>query len=265
MDNLLVNDDLSGRKNCLQCKETISAESKFCKHCGGVQTELDAVSYGAKWAIIKQTALFYAIEIIICCVASNVTFFKTLNWSIFFDFLFAIIGVIFFCDKWQANRHTLKWPNFSFLKVCLYAVLAITASVGVSYCTKWLNHTLFSQEMYYYGVYASSSYGKLLMIFFVAVMPALFEELAFRGYLLQNLTYLADSKQAVFISAFLFAIIHMSFLSLFWLIPFALFIGFLRIKEQTIWYGVVIHFFFNLTACMLELNSIYGRYIFDSF
>lgn len=255
MNNIVIDDHLSGEKNCLHCKGSISAHSKFCKYCGSLQTGFDVISPDKKWNIIKQLALFYAIEIVICCIASFINFFKTLNWSIFFDLLLAIIAVTFFCDKWKTNRGILKWPGFSFLKLFLYSALAIIGSAVVSYCIKWLNHTLFSQDLYYYGLYASSSYGKVLMIIFVAIMPALFEELAFRGYLLQNLTYLADRTQAVFVSAFLFAIIHMSFLSLFWLIPFALMIGFLRLKEQTIWYGVFVHFFFNLTACILELKT----------
>jgi len=84
-------------------------------------------------------------------------------------------------------------------------------------------------------------------------MPALFEELGYRGYMLQTLLKVAEPDQAIYISAFLFAIIHMSFISLFWLIPFALFLGFVRIKEGTLWYGILIHFCFNLTACMFEL------------
>jgi len=83
-------------------------------------------------------------------------------------------------------------------------------------------------------------------------MPALFEELGYRGYLLQTLLKVADKEQAIYISAFLFAIIHMSFISLFWLIPFALFLGFVRTKENTLWYGVSIHFCFNLTACLFD-------------
>ena len=84
-------------------------------------------------------------------------------------------------------------------------------------------------------------------------MPAIFEELGFRGFLLSNLLKITEVDQAVYVSAFLFAIIHLSFISLFWLIPFALFLGFTRIKEQTIWYGVIFHFTFNCTSEILSL------------
>ena len=91
------------------------------------------------------------------------------------------------------------------------------------------------------------------MIFFVAVMPALFEELGYRGFLLQKLLQVVDKRQAIFISAFMFSIMHISFISLFWLFPFALFLAYIRFKENTLWYGVVFHFTFNLTVCLSEL------------
>jgi membrane protease YdiL (CAAX protease family) len=259
LDKELFDEGLSQEKNCPGCEQPIALESRFCRHCGCVQTQQEAVSAGKKWSILQQLALFYGIFIIACCVATFVDDFKTLSWAIFFDGVFATITVAFFCSSWQTNKYLLKWPNFSLAKLSLYIVIAIIGSVVINFCTDWLNHTLFSQEIYYYGIFASSKYGILLMIFSMALTPAVFEELAFRGYLFQKLTEIADGKQAIFISSFLFAIIHMSVLSLFWMIPLALFLGFIRVKERTIWYGVFVHFFFNLTVCVLELYSIYGE------
>jgi len=62
-----------------------------------------------------------------------------------------------------------------------------------------------------------------------------------------------DERLVVAVTAFLFAIMHLSLLSLVWLIPFGFFIGHLRRKYDTIWYGIVFHFIFNLTACCIDL------------
>jgi membrane protease YdiL (CAAX protease family) len=99
-------------------------------------------------------------------------------------------------------------------------------------------------------------YAKLITILVVALQPAIFEELAFRGVLQEGLNKITDKKQAIFISAFLFTILHMSFISFFWLLPFALCLGYVRMKEETIWYGVLIHFCFNTTACFLEFFEL---------
>jgi membrane protease YdiL (CAAX protease family) len=123
----------------------------------------------------------------------------------------------------------------------------------VHYSVDWLNITLYSRQEEIYSEFSGSYYAGLLLIFFMAVTPALFEELAFRGYLLQVLLKVSDKSQAIYISAFLFSIIHLSFISLFWLIPFALFIGHIRVKENTIWYGIFFHFCFNLTSCLFQI------------
>jgi len=82
------------------------------------------------------------------------------------------------------------------------------------------------------------------------------EELAFRGILQEGLLKCIVPEQVVYVNAFLFAIIHMSLISFFWLLPFAIWLGKVRMKEGTIWYGVVIHFLFNTTACLLEFREL---------
>jgi uncharacterized protein len=135
----------------------------------------------------------------------------------------------------------------------LYISIALTMSLLVTYSVTWVNETLFKQRLLYYTAFAHLKYGEVLMICSMAVVPALVEEFGFRAYLLNMLCKVVDEKQAIIISAFLFSIIHLSFISLYWLIPFSLFLGYLFVKEKTVWYGVAVHFAFNLTACILEL------------
>ena len=253
MNNVILQEGFLDKKTCFQCNEPINNDSRFCNHCGVAQNVEELKIVDRKWGNIKHIALFYLFDIVICCIASNIDAFKTFTWHIVFVSILAIIAVTFFCDGWQKNKTLLAWPKFSFIKLLGYCLLAAVASFIVGYSVDWLNYTIFSKEFDYYGMYSKYRYGEILLIFFVAIMPALFEELAFRGYLLQKLLDISDKKQAIFISAFLFAILHMSFISLFWLMPFALLLGYTRIKENTIWYGVFFHFTFNFTACMLDV------------
>jgi membrane protease YdiL (CAAX protease family) len=252
LSSIIDDTESPDQKNCLNCEGLLSTESKFCKHCGSAQVDASIISTEHTWQIVKQVAIFYLFDIVLCSLANFVDVFKTLTWSIVFDLLMAIIAVTFFCDDWAKNKSVLRWPNFSVIKLLGYITLAIVSSLFVSYTIGWLNHRLFSQDLYYYSFFANYKYAKVIMVFFVAAVPALFEELAYRGYVLEKLLDIIDSKQAIFVSAFLFAIIHMSIISLFWLIPFALLLGYVRTKENTLWYGVFIHFSFNLTVCILE-------------
>jgi len=246
---------LDGQKGCSNCGGSIPAESRFCKYCGSIQNTVDVLLSENKWANTKQVAFFFVFDAVICCVANFIDDFKTFAWSVTFTALLAIVAVTFFCDNWSVNKTLLVWRNFSLPKLLGYCSLAALASIIVHFFATWLNRSLFSEEFYYYPFYSKYSYGKELLILFVAVMPAVFEEIGYRGFLLQKLLSIVDKKQAIFISAFLFAIIHISFISLVWLIPFALALAYIRLKEDTLWYGICIHFTFNFTACIIELMA----------
>lgn len=237
---------------CSQCGGEVRLNSKFCNYCGS-RLSANSDDFGKSWTRLKEAALFYGIDIVACCLASFVGIFKTLGWSLFFDILMAISAILFFAYNWSENKHLLKWKSFSFLKLSGYAAIAICCSVIVHYSVGWLNVVIFNKDENYFELLRGNLAAEVFLIFFTAVMPALFEELGYRGYLLQNLLRIADKDQAIYITSFLFAIIHMSFISLFWLIPFALFLGYTRVKENTLWYGIFIHFFFNLTACVFQI------------
>jgi membrane protease YdiL (CAAX protease family) len=100
------------------------------------------------------------------------------------------------------------------------------------------------------------------MVYSIAMLPAFFEELAFRGVLFNYCNTFLDERLVVAVTAFLFAIMHLSLISMVWLIPFGFFIGYLRQRYQTLWYGIVFHFVFNLTACAVDL---YREGIISSF
>lgn len=238
---------------CISCGGEIAVSARFCNHCGSRQSVVANSDTGNNWLLLKQAALFYGIDVAACCLASFAGVFKTLGWALFFDIAMAISAVLFFTWNWNENKQLLKWKSFSLLKLAGYAAIAICGSVIVHYSVGWLNLVIFNKDDQYFETLRGNLPAEMFLIFFTAVMPALFEELGYRGYLLQNLLKIADKDQAIYITSFLFAIIHMSFISLFWLIPFALFLGYTRVKENTIWYGIFFHFFFNLTACLFQL------------
>lgn len=242
-------------RQCIHCEADIAITSRFCNHCGSLQVEESAETHAGKWVIIKQLALFYTIEALICSFFNLTDFHKTVPMLLGVDVAFAILGIIFFSINWADSKTLLRWHSFSFQKLCLYCAIAFSAALVVHYMVTWLNHTMFNKEVYYYFFFMGSRYSKLIMVFFIAVVPALFEELSYRGYVLQSLLKVVDNRQAIFVSAFMFAAIHISMLSLFWLIPFALLLGYVRVKEKTLWYGVAIHFCFNLTPCLMDIMA----------
>lgn len=248
-----VDIEVAATKQCIKCEALIEMNCKFCSACGTKQYAAETVDTHGSWELAKQAAVFYAIYIIICALSNFVDYFHTFSWMLVIEAVMAVTSVAFFAFNWVENKHLLRWESFGWQKLAAYAAIAMTGAVLVHYSVGWLNVTIFSKREEHYFLLRGSFYFDFILVFFTAITPALFEELAFRGYLLQVMRKIGDTEQAVYISAFLFAIIHLSFLSLFWLIPFALFIGYMRIRENTLWYGIFFHFFFNLTACLFQL------------
>jgi membrane protease YdiL (CAAX protease family) len=148
----------------------------------------------------------------------------------------------------------LKFPNFKWY--ILLGVMAIAALVSclVSFSVREVNVTFFDTDVSYYRAYKLYSYPTLVMIYSIAITPAIFEELAFRGVMYNYCASFLDERLVVAVTAFLFAIMHLSLISLIWLIPFGFFIGNLRRKYNTVWYGIAFHFIFNFTACLIDLH-----------
>ena len=109
--------------------------------------------------------------------------------------------------------------------------------------------------------------GRLIYALSIAVVPALVEEFAVRGVILQPLRKYGD-KFAILASALIFAVMHGNLIQA----PFALIagigIGYAVCITNSIWTGVLIHFINNLYSVVIEflvadiadeakLNSIY--------
>jgi uncharacterized protein len=157
---------------------------------------------------------------------------------------------------WRVRKEIA--PLFSFTnvrvsKLLLFGLIAICASLLINYALGWLNKIIFHHGVYHLvHLFRQLPYPWLAMSFFIVVQPAIIEEIAFRGIIQQGLMSITDRRQAITTMAFIFAIVHMSFISFFWLVPFAIWLGYIRDRERTIWYGVFIHICFNATACAFD-------------
>lgn len=93
--------------------------------------------------------------------------------------------------------------------------------------------------------------GRLIYALSIAVVPALVEEFAVRGVILQPLRKYGD-KFAILASALIFAVMHGNLIQA----PFALIagigIGYAVCITNSIWTGVLIHFINNLYSVIIE-------------
>lgn len=99
----------------------------------------------------------------------------------------------------------------------------------------------------------TSKRGLLLNIFMIAILPAFAEELLFRGALAGLLKdWIKNMHLAVFISAFVFAAIHLQFYGFLPRFLLGIFLGYLFFWSGNIWLPVMAHFTNNFLSVLVE-------------
>ncbi len=90
----------------------------------------------------------------------------------------------------------------------------------------------------------------LLFIFIIGVMPGVCEEVLMRGFILKGFERLG-MKWAIFISSALFGLMHIHFLKIFPTFLLGLIIAFTVYRTNSIFTGMILHFFNNSLATLL--------------
>ncbi len=241
------------KRTCKECDVVVSDDHRFCHNCGAYLGE-DAVTISIyNNADLRWVFFFYFTYLFICLFVRQSPWFDSYDELFWIELLLAAFTSRFAWINREQIKPVLRFNNFKWYILAGVILVAAIASTIISLSVRELNVTFFQRDVSYYGAYKIYIYPVLIMIYSIAVMPAIFEELAFRGVMYNYCSNFLDERLVVIVTAFLFAIMHLSLISLAWLIPFGIFIGSLRRKYNTIWYGIFFHFTFNLTACLIDL------------
>jgi membrane protease YdiL (CAAX protease family) len=93
--------------------------------------------------------------------------------------------------------------------------------------------------------------GPQLAVFTVAVMPAIVEEIAFRGMLQGRLMALLGARQGFVVTAMAFTLVHLSPATMPIHLGLGLYLGWLRQRSGSLWPGMVVHFAYNTMVLLL--------------
>lgn len=104
----------------------------------------------------------------------------------------------------------------------------------------------------------SGSWGLLINLVVIALIPAIGEELTFRGILQKILSrWFGNTHWAIFLTAFLFSAMHIQFLSFLPRFFLGLVLGYLFFWSNSIWLTILVHFVNNAVA-VIFYNFYYG-------
>lgn len=238
---------------CQECSAPVKDDERYCHNCGSyLSPEAITINIFNNEAL-RRTFIFYFLYLFICLLVKHTNWFDSYDDLFWVEVALAFITLRFVWLNRAEMKPVLKFKSFSWKILSGVILIAVAASCMVSYAARQVNVSFFDTDVSYYGSYRIYAYPIIVMLYSIALTPAIFEELAFRGVMYNYCASFLDERLVVAVTAFLFAIMHLSLISLVWLIPFGFFIGNLRRKYNTIWYGVAFHFMFNLTACIVDL------------
>ncbi|MDY8136863.1 CPBP family intramembrane glutamic endopeptidase [Aquimarina sp. 2201CG5-10] len=235
---------------CKSCGISLSEEANFCPDCG---TPVKKIAQKDENNHTNLIIAFYITELVFLIITYFI--YKEGN-SLFKEIVIESISAIIILGFASLDfKNILKLYNFPRINPWIYFGVVITPLITgliVYYGMEFVNLEFFYESYNIYAEYAEYPNSLFWAILFIAITPPIFEELAFRGFLFNQLQKVANPQVTIILTAFIFSLVHFSFISLIWIFPFGLLLGYLRYKYNTLWLGIIIHFIHNLIVLSLD-------------
>jgi uncharacterized protein len=238
---------------CIHCSAEISAKARYCPKCGKSQLTDDHKNVRS-----EINKFFIAFAVIAAYILSLylIKFDGTSVNNILIDAIFISIVIVLAFFFWKDIKETLKFHSFSFGKLSMYLGLQAILTGLVYLLLLLIQNITEIKNPNILDSYSDSAYPFLIAFISIAVLPPLTEELGFRAILFNQLLKLTSGTSTVVVTGILFGLLHFSVISFIWLIPAGFFFGWVRLRENTIWYGVCCHFLHNFAMIMISYYTI---------
>ncbi|MBO5715735.1 MAG: CPBP family intramembrane metalloprotease [Clostridia bacterium] len=189
-------------------------------------------------------------------------------------FLSFVLPVVLFYKMNKYSQKEIYEPKESDKKSPLYTIILFGMGLVFIYGSSFVNYFLvnlftdyskFSSEMLWY-VELKHPYQIIIYFISYAIIPALVEELLFRGTVCRSLAIYGKGT-AVVVSAVLFALMHTNIEQILYTFVAGLFVGWLYVETKSILAPILLHFVNNSISVIGEIlyqNSsplIYETYI----
>jgi membrane protease YdiL (CAAX protease family) len=242
---------------CSRCGHVVREQDTFCGSCGSeVKSTLKAEQVDV-FKSLRITLLYYFITIILLIIYKLTPAFEGgFNGMVVVSVIDVGIVIAFwiYCARDLAPLFSLSKIKVDILGLTILG--AIAGAFVISFIASLIDLSINDDVFYDLYTFEDTSSPLLFAFLFICVQPAIFEEVAFRGFMFSNLQKVATPTSAIYITAFLFGIMHLAIISLLWLIPIGLVFAFLRVKFNTLWYGIIGHFVYNSTITLIEFYHL---------
>lgn len=237
-------------RNCPNCDQPLRVEALFCGNCG---KKISVRNMEVENSSVRNVLLFY-VTFLIYAIVSWAIYAESdsLLTEILLETVFVLLTVLFSLFDAKRilalyNSTYITWRSLVF-SIVFPIISAGLVYFGIEYLNELLDEVSYNLFYDYIG-YENSFFWAFL---FIAIIAPVFEELAFRGFLFNQLGNVSTPQVTILATAILFALVHFSFISFVWIFPFGLVLGYLRHKYKTLWLGMLVHFIHNLLVLMIE-------------
>jgi len=244
--------------SCKHCNNSFETEVKFCSQCGASVVKTATTR---KIKDVNVIISFYVVMLVfmVSVYYVDITFPYNLEAEFIVElgFICIVIGFASLDLKPILKLYSFKTIN---LKLIVFSIITpVLTSFFVYFFIEFINDLFsVSNNSNCYQSYLYLDYPLFWSIVFIAILPPIIEELAFRGVLFNQLQKVTSDRVTIIATAFLFALIHFSVLSFLWIFPFGLLLGYLRSRYSTLWLGIIIHFIHNLSIVLLDYYNFYS-------
>jgi len=245
---------------CRACRESIGIAARFCPACGAYQDppadrRARTRRLVAGWQAARSTIIFYVIYL-----ATIVPLIWLPDGTRATGMLVvSVVGAALVLAYWVGSGVRLA-PALRLTRSAWGGIAVGVAALVPLLALNFAYHRLLAgwlavEDADITAPFTTQGYGTAVVILAVCVMPAIWEEIAFRGLIQERLRVAVGTGQALVLTAVLFAIIHVNLFSGPYLLVLGLALGLLRQKSRSLAPGIALHFLHNLAVV---LDEIYG-------
>ncbi|HZZ41405.1 MAG TPA: CPBP family glutamic-type intramembrane protease [Tepidisphaeraceae bacterium] len=247
---------------CRSCGSSLPPDLSNCPRCSqSSTTPIDTTSsFALDIRLVKSSLYLYFTLLGTCMIFALVDLSSSRNDELHLQTIVSIaisLIVVLWCLLRPAGiltllRHTGRplWYPAAIAASLLTFTLASTTLFA-------LHQYLKMPILHYLNMFAAANADWRWGILIICVQPALFEELAFRGFIQTSLSRVIGPYEAVVTSALMFAILHCSIPSMPHLFLLGLFTALLRLKSGSLYPGMLLHFSHNLLVLLTEHYGVH--------
>lgn len=204
-----------------------------------------------EWADIAFALKFYAallvVQVVTALTAAGSTHLIALVVA---DLALGIAAIAAFSLRWTLLRESILRPGFSWNLLAVVLAAAVPIFLSISFVVHWLSVAFSAVNRGYLVDFRGVHVGWAYVV--IALDAAVLEELAFRGVIYTILRKYIGLTEAVVVTSFAFAILHLSVLGLLTHVGLGVYLCWLRERSGSVYPSMLAHFLHNALVLLNE-------------